>query len=113
MAAVHPAFAYLYTYDGITGKLSSERVRVPGEHRPLSPLKPATSAGAQSATVRTLDQDVPLLVEVVHVGDGDGDVTIFKSVGVGVQDAAIACAVVERAVKEKIGVVVEDYDEDE
>ncbi|OSC98628.1 NAD-P-binding protein, partial [Trametes coccinea BRFM310] len=42
-----------------------------------------------------------------------GDVTIFKSVGVGVQDAAIACAVVERAVKEKIGVVVEDYDEDD
>ncbi|KAI9058963.1 NAD-P-binding protein [Trametes sanguinea] len=42
-----------------------------------------------------------------------GDVTIFKSVGVGVQDAAIACAVVERAVKENIGVVVEDYDEDE
>lgn len=42
-----------------------------------------------------------------------GDVTIFKSVGVGVQDVAVACAVVERAVKEKIGVVVDAYDEDE
>ncbi|KAI0821739.1 NAD-P-binding protein [Trametes gibbosa] len=42
-----------------------------------------------------------------------GDVTIFKSVGVGVQDVAVACAVVERAVKEKIGVVIEAYDEDD
>ncbi|CDO73873.1 hypothetical protein BN946_scf185016.g30 [Trametes cinnabarina] len=42
-----------------------------------------------------------------------GDVTIFKSVGVGVQDAAIACAVVKRAMKEKIGVMIEDYDEDD
>ncbi|KAI9061989.1 hypothetical protein FKP32DRAFT_1593865 [Trametes sanguinea] len=79
MAALRPALAYLYTYDGITGKLSSERVRVPGEHPPLSPLKSATAAGAQSATVRTLDKDVPLLVEVVHVGDGDGDVVYFAA----------------------------------
>ncbi|KAI8995253.1 NAD-P-binding protein [Trametes punicea] len=42
-----------------------------------------------------------------------GDVTIFKSVGVGVQDAAIACAVVERALREKIGVVIDEYDEDD
>ncbi|KAI0327459.1 NAD-P-binding protein [Cubamyces sp. BRFM 1775] len=42
-----------------------------------------------------------------------GDVTIFKSVGVGVQDVAIACAVVERAVKENIGVLIEQYDEDD
>ena len=41
-----------------------------------------------------------------------GDVTIFKSVGVGVQDVAIACAVVERAIKEKIGRVIDDYDEE-
>ncbi|KAI0755682.1 NAD(P)-binding protein [Fomes fomentarius] len=39
-----------------------------------------------------------------------GDVTIFKSVGVGVQDVAIACAVVDRAVKDGIGRVIEDYD---
>ncbi|KAI0631523.1 NAD-P-binding protein [Trametes polyzona] len=42
-----------------------------------------------------------------------GDVTIFKSVGVGVQDVAVACAVVDRAIKEKIGVVVETYDEED
>ncbi|OCH91550.1 NAD-P-binding protein [Obba rivulosa] len=41
-----------------------------------------------------------------------GDVTIFKSVGVGIQDVAIACAVVDRAEREQIGVVVEDYDSD-
>ena len=39
-----------------------------------------------------------------------GDVTIFKSVGVGVQDVVIACAVVQRAVEEGIGHVIEDYD---
>ncbi|KAI0759231.1 NAD-P-binding protein [Trametes elegans] len=42
-----------------------------------------------------------------------GDVSIFKSVGVGVQDVAIACAVVQRALEEKIGVVIENYDEEE
>ncbi|KAM5540090.1 hypothetical protein V8D89_006230 [Ganoderma adspersum] len=39
-----------------------------------------------------------------------GDVTIFKSVGVGVQDVVIACAVVQRAIEEGIGHVIEDYD---
>ena len=41
-----------------------------------------------------------------------GDVTIFKSVGVGVQDVAIACAVVDRAVKDGIGRLIDDYDEE-
>ena len=40
-----------------------------------------------------------------------GDVTIFKSVGVGVQDVAIACAVVDRAIQEGIGRTIEGYDE--
>ncbi|GBE85831.1 Ketimine reductase mu-crystallin [Sparassis crispa] len=40
-----------------------------------------------------------------------GDITIFKSVGVGIQDVAIACAVVALAEKEDIGVLVPDYDE--
>jgi ornithine cyclodeaminase/alanine dehydrogenase-like protein (mu-crystallin family) len=39
-----------------------------------------------------------------------GDVTIFKSVGVGAQDAAIAHAVVERAMQMGVGTVVTDYD---
>ncbi|OBZ73270.1 Ketimine reductase mu-crystallin [Grifola frondosa] len=42
-----------------------------------------------------------------------GDVTIFKSVGVGVQDVAIACAVVKRAEEENIGVLVQEYDKDD
>ncbi|KAL7277061.1 hypothetical protein ACG7TL_008906 [Trametes sanguinea] len=75
MAALHPALAYLYTYDGMTGQLSSERVRVPGGYRtkdssPFS-VDPASSAKTQSATVRTLDKDMPLLAEVIPVGDGD------------------------------------------
>lgn len=40
-----------------------------------------------------------------------GDVTIFKSVGVGVQDVAIASAVASRAEEENVGTVVADYDE--
>ena len=40
-----------------------------------------------------------------------GDVTIFKSVGVGLQDVAIACAVVDRAIKEGIGRSIDDYDQ--
>ncbi|THH16090.1 hypothetical protein EW146_g4500 [Bondarzewia mesenterica] len=39
-----------------------------------------------------------------------GDVTIFKSVGVGAQDVAIAAAVVDRAKELGIGATVEDYD---
>ncbi|ESK83697.1 ornithine cyclodeaminase mu-crystallin family protein, partial [Moniliophthora roreri MCA 2997] len=38
----------------------------------------------------------------------DGPVTLFKSVGVGLQDVAIACAVVDKA--GDIGVIVNDYD---
>lgn len=34
---------------------------------------------------------------------GAGDVTIFKSVGLGIQDVAIACKVVERAEDEGLG----------
>ena len=41
-----------------------------------------------------------------------GDITIFKSVGVGVQDVAIACAVVDRAIQDGIGKQVADYDEE-
>ena len=41
-----------------------------------------------------------------------GEVTIFKSVGVGVQDVAIACAVVDRAVREGFGKTIEGYDDE-
>ena len=38
-----------------------------------------------------------------------GDVTIFKSVGVGVQDVAIAHAVVDRAREKGVGTVIDNY----
>lgn len=40
-----------------------------------------------------------------------GDVTIFKSVGLGVQDVAITSAVVRFAENENIGIIIDDYDE--
>ncbi|RDB21964.1 Ketimine reductase mu-crystallin [Hypsizygus marmoreus] len=42
--------------------------------------------------------------------DGEGPITIFKSVGVGLQDVAIACAVVRKAREMGVGVVVPGYD---
>ncbi|PBK74537.1 NAD(P)-binding protein [Armillaria solidipes] len=45
-----------------------------------------------------------------YADDFDGPVTMFKSVGVGLQDVAIACAVVERARGLGVGLVVEGYD---
>ena len=38
-----------------------------------------------------------------------GDVTIFKSVGVGVQDVAIAHAMVDRAREKGVGTVIDNY----
>lgn len=52
----------------------------------------------------------------LRVGEEDGngsDITIFKSVGVGIQDVGIAKLVVERAEKMGIGRLVEGYDDDE
>jgi len=43
-------------------------------------------------------------------GRGIGPITMFKSVGVGLQDAAIACAVVERAEEMGVGNWVVGYD---
>jgi hypothetical protein len=40
----------------------------------------------------------------------EGPITMFKSVGVGLQDVAIACAVVKKAEEMDIGVKVEGYD---
>lgn len=40
----------------------------------------------------------------------DGPVTIFKSVGIGLQDVAIACAVVEKAMSQGGGTRIESYD---
>lgn len=40
----------------------------------------------------------------------DGPITMFKSVGIGLQDVAIACAVVEKAMSGGNGTGIEDYD---
>ena len=50
--------------------------------------------------------------ELVELVRSAGDVTIFKSVGVGIQDVAIACIVVDRAELAQIGVVVDNFDTD-
>lgn len=39
-----------------------------------------------------------------------GPITLFKSVGLGIQDAAIACAVVKRAEEMGIGTYIKNYD---
>ena len=50
-------------------------------------------------------------LDIVNEIRNAGDVTLFKSVGVGVQDVAIASAVAGRAEQGNIGTVVADYDE--
>ncbi|KAG6884534.1 hypothetical protein C0993_010317 [Termitomyces sp. T159_Od127] len=40
----------------------------------------------------------------------DGPITMFKSVGLGLQDVIIACAVVERAEKMEVGTRITNYD---
>ncbi|KAF8063394.1 hypothetical protein FPV67DRAFT_1421233 [Lyophyllum atratum] len=42
--------------------------------------------------------------------DGDGPITMFKSVGVGLQDVAMACAVVAKAEEMGVGTTVANYD---
>lgn len=66
-------------------------------------------------------QDMIEIGEIVdHTGGGiqeqinrikrSGDISIFKSVGVGLQDVAIAYAIVERALARGIGIQIEKYD---
>ena len=52
--------------------------------------------------------DVQRVAEVWSAGNGD--VTIFKSVGIGAQDVAIAVATVERAMEMGIGTVVPGFE---
>lgn len=41
---------------------------------------------------------------------GKDEITMYKCVGVGLQDVAIACAVVDRALSRSDGTVIEHYD---
>lgn len=43
--------------------------------------------------------------------ENNGGVTMFKSVGVGLQDVAIACAALEKACAMGLGTMIDDYDE--
>jgi ornithine cyclodeaminase/alanine dehydrogenase-like protein (mu-crystallin family) len=63
--------------------------------------------------------DVPILDHEEKMGEveaerdwevGTGSITMFKSVGVGLQDVAIACAVVDRAEQMGVGTRVGGYD---
>ncbi|KAH7914929.1 hypothetical protein BJ138DRAFT_999122 [Hygrophoropsis aurantiaca] len=55
------------------------------------------------------DELIPLVSKCAEIR-ASGDVTIFKSVGVGLQDVAIADLVVSKAEQMAIGMRVEDYD---
>lgn len=54
--------------------------------------------------------DVSTRDKAVAKVNGQGDVNIFKSVGLGVQDVAISAVVLAEAERMGLGVVVPDYD---
>ncbi|KAG6825368.1 hypothetical protein H0H92_003954 [Tricholoma furcatifolium] len=76
-------------------------------------------AGLRSEDVREIGECVryeesgALVIDFVEAIEDKGvlnPITMFKSVGVGLQDVAIACAVVERAEKMGLGTRVPNYD---
>ncbi|KAH9053075.1 NAD-P-binding protein [Lactarius vividus] len=54
------------------------------------------------------EPDTPRVAELLSAGAGD--VTIFKTVGLGAQDVAIAVATVDRAMEMGIGTMVPDFE---
>ncbi|KAH9051636.1 NAD-P-binding protein [Lactarius deliciosus] len=54
------------------------------------------------------EPDVPRVVELLSAGTGD--VTIFKTVGLGAQDVAIAVATVDREMEMGIGTMVPEFE---
>lgn len=78
------------------------------------------SAGVGGDQVVEIGEFVLSRLRVVGSGDGAppgepadrSQITMFKSVGVGLQDVAIACAVVKKAEELGIGLVVNGYDGD-
>ncbi|KAH9017785.1 hypothetical protein EDB83DRAFT_2437150 [Lactarius deliciosus] len=56
----------------------------------------------------TWEPDAPRVAELLSAGTGD--VTIFKTVGLGAQDVAIAVATVDRAMAMGIGTMVPDFE---
>ena len=52
---------------------------------------------------------IPRSDVIEDIGDS-GDVTIFKSVGIGLQDVAIAKVVVEKAIAMNVGTRIPSFD---
>ncbi|GLB42664.1 putative ornithine cyclodeaminase/mu-crystallin family protein [Lyophyllum shimeji] len=71
-----------------------------------------SGSGSGEVVLNTLEEGAAVTSDSEKAGQGDldGPITMFKSVGVGVQDVAIACAVVAKAEEMGIGTVVADYD---
>jgi ornithine cyclodeaminase/alanine dehydrogenase-like protein (mu-crystallin family) len=70
--------------------------------------------GLEASKVKDLEEDGGKY-KTVALKDFDGPITLFKSVGVGLQDVAIVCAVVDKAeemrnLEDGVGVLVEGYD---
>ncbi|CDO71003.1 hypothetical protein BN946_scf184844.g7 [Trametes cinnabarina] len=82
--------AYVYTYDGTEGKLSSELMRVPGgcgPHLPSPPSSPCFSTAATcQAGLRTLGKDTTGAIEAVPMGHGE--VVYFVQRGKGLASAS-------------------------
>lgn len=93
------------------GELIDASVR-PEEMKELGELLPTDSQGALD--VHALDQMLDAHRPKKIGTSFDGPVTIFKSVGLGIQDVAIASAVVQKALDSngRIGTIVPKYDLD-
>jgi len=97
------------------------RARILVDSRSACALEAGELIGAGTAPEDTVE--VGELLRSTPTGDGVGadsekiaeilrgrDVTVFKSVGVGAQDVAIAIAVVERAIEHRIGTRIYEFD---
>ena len=71
-------------------------------------IRHAPAPARDSKTSWEWKPDAHRVAEVLSAGTGD--VTIYKSVGIGEQDVAIAVATVERAMEMGIGTVVPDFE---
>ncbi len=92
------------------GELIAARVPQAGmvEVGELLRRAPAPASAGADEKSWAWEPDAPRVAEVLSAGTGD--VTIFKSVGLGAQDVAIAVATVDRAMEMGIGTMVPDFE---